>query len=79
MKAATRAATTAATTSSVGTTKVAVTEITDPETPVIYGRLFMVPKSSGVFRPVIDFTVLHSFLGRQWFRMETLDSVGALV
>ena len=39
--------------------------------PGFYGRLFVVPKSSGGFRPVLDLSALNNFLCKKPFRMET--------
>ena len=43
----------------------------DPSPPGFYGRLFVVPKSSSGFRPVLDLSVLNKFLKKQHFRIET--------
>lgn len=43
--------------------------------PGFYGRLFVVPKSNGGFRPVLDLSVLNLFLKPIPFRMESPWSV----
>ena len=54
--------------------KGAVSLITHPS-PGFYGRLFVVPKNNGGFRPVLDLSVLNKFLTDVSFRMETPRSV----
>ena len=44
-------------------------------TPGFYGRLFVVPKSSGGMRPVLDLSALNRFLRPLRFRMETPSSI----
>ena len=44
-----------------------------------YGRIFVVPKSSGGWRPVLDLSTLNGFLTDLRFRMETPSSVRASV
>ena len=43
--------------------------------PGFYGRIFVVPKSSGGFRPVLDLSALNKFLITKPFRMETPSSI----
>ena len=46
-----------------------------PHDPGFYSRIFVVPKVTGGFRPVIDLSVLNKFIPRMRFRMETNASV----
>ena len=48
--------------------------ITEPD-PGFYSRLFLVEKSSGGWRPVIDLSPLNEFVRQTPFRMETPSSV----
>jgi ribonuclease HI len=48
-------------------------------TPGFYGRLFVVPKSTGGWRPVLDLSTLNQFLQRIPFRMETPSSIRAAI
>ena len=57
--------------------KEAVEEVLAPHSPGFYGRLFVVPKSTGGWRPVLDLSPLNRFLRRIHFRMETPASVRA--
>ena len=50
-------------------------EEADPNSPGFYGRLFVVPKSSGGLRPVLDLSALNRFLRPLHFRMETPSSI----
>ena len=50
-------------------------EEADPSSPGFYGRLFIVPKSQGGFRPVLDLSALNRFLRQVPFRMETPLSI----
>ena len=43
--------------------------------PGFYSRIFVVPKATGGFRPVIDLSSLNTFILRTKFRMETSASV----
>ena len=47
----------------------------DPGTPGFYSHLFVVPKKSGGFRPVIDLKALNKFITCRTFRMETPRSI----
>ena len=55
--------------------KGAIEKISSPTSPGFYGRIFVVPKSSGGWRPVLDLSTLNSFLEDLSFRMETAMSV----
>ena len=48
--------------------------VSDPD-PSFYSRLFLVEKSSGGWRPVIDLSPLNEFVQQTPFRMETPNSV----
>ena len=48
--------------------------VSDPD-PGFYSRLFLVEKSSGGWRPVIDLSPLNEFVRQTPFRMETPNSV----
>ena len=48
--------------------------VSDPD-PGFYSRLFLVEKSSGGWRPVIDLLPLNEFVHQTPFRMETPNSV----
>ena len=53
----------------------AVLEIVSDPDPGFYSRLFLVEKSSGGWRPVIDLSPLNEFIHQTPFRMETPSSV----
>merc|ERR1712074_242830 len=55
--------------------KGAVEVVQNLASPGFYGRLFVVPKSSGGWRPVLDLSVLNLYLQRCHFKMETARSV----
>ena len=55
--------------------KRAVQLVVQPSSPGHYGRLFVVPKANGGWRPVLDLSPLNVFLRRVRFRMETPASV----
>ena len=46
-----------------------------PGGPGFYSRLFVVPKATGGFRPVLDLSILNTFVQKTYFRMETVRSV----
>lgn len=54
--------------------KRAIEEV-DPHSPGFYSHMFVVPKSSGGWRPVLDLSPMNRFLRRIRFRMETTASV----
>ena len=47
----------------------------DTSAPGYYSRLFLVPKTSGGWRPVIDLSSLNAFLELPHFTMETAESI----
>ena len=55
--------------------KLAIEEISSLSTPGFYGRIFVVPKASGGWRPVLDLSHLNQFLQRIHFKMETASSI----
>ena len=55
-------------------TKGVLETVSDPD-PGFYSRLFLVEKSSGGWRPVIDLSPLNEFIQQTPFRMETPNSV----
>ena len=55
--------------------KGAISRVEDPGSPGFYGRLFLVPKASGGFRPVLDLSSLNLFLSQERFKMETPSSI----
>ena len=46
-----------------------------PSTPGFYSRVFVVPKSTGGFRPVIDLSRLNGYIMTTPFKMETPQTV----
>ena len=44
-------------------------------TPGFYSRIFVVPKASGGFRPVLDLSTLNTYVRTYNFRMETPQSI----
>lgn len=56
-------------------TKRAIEEVKPPYSPGYYSRLFVVPKASGAFRPVIDLSKLNTYLNIPRFHMETPASI----
>ena len=55
--------------------KGAVEEVSNHGSPGFYSRLFIVPKSKGGWRPVLDLSVLNRYLRRIKFKMETPMSI----
>ncbi|XP_068214541.1 uncharacterized protein [Palaemon carinicauda] len=55
--------------------KAVIEEINDRTSPGFYNRLFVVPKSSGGWRPVLDVSALNLFVQKTKFNMETARSV----
>ena len=55
--------------------KRAVDLVVRQSSPGFYGRLFVVPKANGGWRPVLDLSPLNVYLRRIKFRMETPASV----
>ena len=55
-------------------TKGVLETVSDPD-PGFYSRLFLVEKSSGGWRPVIDLSPLNEFVQQTLFRLETPNSV----
>ena len=56
-------------------TKGAIQPVQNPFSPGFYGRLFVVPKASGGWRPVLDLSILNLYLKVCRFRMETASSI----
>ena len=50
-------------------------EPADPSTPGFYSVIFVVPKNSGGWRPVIDLSNLNLFVETPTFTMETAESI----
>lgn len=46
-----------------------------PLSPGFYSRIFVVPKATGGFRPVIDLSLLNQHISTTPFRMETVNTV----
>ena len=57
--------------------KGAIEPVRDQSSPGYYSRLFLVRKSNGDWRPVIDLSSLNKHLDIQHFRMETPESIRA--
>ena len=55
--------------------KGAVELVLNPNSPGFYGRLFVVPKSTGGWRPVLDLSVLSLYLQVSQFRMEAVATI----
>ena len=55
---------------SKGATEVVATR----SSPGFYGRIFVIPKATGGWRPILDLSPLNRFLEIQTFRMETTTS-----
>ena len=59
--------------------KQAVEELLPPVSPGFYGRIFVVPKATGGWRPVLDLSPLNRFVDKVRFKMETASSVRAAI
>ena len=46
-----------------------------PSSPGFYSRMFVVPKATGGWRPIIDLSTLNLSVVKTKFRMETVQSV----
>ena len=55
--------------------KGAIERVLDPSSPGFYGRIFVVPKRQGGWRPVLDLSSLNRFLTNSSFRLESPTSV----
>ena len=55
--------------------KRALEPVVNPNTPGFYSRIFVVPKKTGGFRPVIDLKLLNQYLVKKPFKMETGQSI----
>jgi len=54
--------------------KHAIEEVLQPS-PGFYSRLFLAPKKSGEWRPVIDLSTLNRYMSPPHFQMETVQSI----
>ena len=59
--------------------KGAVEELLPPVSPGFYGRIFVVPKATGGWRPVLDLSPLNRYVSKIRFRMETAWSVRSAI
>ena len=50
-------------------------ELADPAVPGYYSHIFVVPKNSGGWRPVINLSALNPFVHTPTFSMETAESI----
>ena len=57
--------------------KNALEEVRDTNTQGFYARMFLVTKKTGDWRPIIDLSVLNTFLDTQTFKMESAESIRA--
>ena len=60
-------------------TKGAIEPVADATSPGFYGRLFVVPKASGGWRPVLDLSALNRFVDCPHFLMESVASIRAAI
>ena len=60
--------------------KGAIERVQDPfQSPGFYSRVFLVPKKTGGMRPVIDLSILNTFLLVPHFKMETNRSIRSCI
>ena len=57
--------------------KGALEEVKDHCSPGFYSRMFLVTKKTGDWRPIIDLSVLNTYLRTQTFKMESAESIRA--
>ena len=57
--------------------KGAIEEVQDHTSMGFYSRIFLVTKKTGDWRPIIDLSVLNTFLKFQTFKMESAESIRA--
>ena len=55
--------------------KAAIEVVRDTSSPAFYSLLFVVPKASGQWRPIIDLSTLNTYVDIPTFRMDTLDRI----
>ena len=55
--------------------KAAIEVVQSTSSPAFYSLLFVVPKASGQWRPVIDLSTLNTYVDIPTFRMDTLDRI----
>jgi hypothetical protein len=55
--------------------KEAIEIVRDPSTPGFYAHVFVVPKPDGRWRPIIDLSLLNTFISAPTFRMETTQNL----
>jgi hypothetical protein len=58
-------------------TKGALERVRDPLSPGFFSRIFLVPKKSGGWRPIIDLKALNVYLSPKKFKMESAESIRA--
>merc|ERR1711911_474569 len=59
--------------------KDAIEPVAMPASPGFYGRLFVVPKPDGSWRPILDVSALNIYVRQTRFKMESSSSVLASV
>ena len=57
--------------------KDALEEVTDVNTQGFYSRMFLVAKKTGGWRPIIDLSVLNTYIKAPTFKMESAESIRA--
>ena len=57
--------------------KDALEEVTDHNSQGFYSRMFLVPKKTGGWRPIIDLSVLNTYVKTPTFKMESAESIRA--